>query len=48
MLFFVGVLGGKNSYFFPNVVLIATFVYKIRVYTSCLAGAEEIGTLMIY
>ena len=38
----------KTVICFPNVAQIATYVYKIRVYTSCLTGAEELGTLMVY
>ena len=38
---FVGCLVVKTVICFPIMALIATFVYKIRVYTSCLTSAEE-------
>ena len=46
-IYFGGCLVVKTVICFPNVVLIATYVYKIRVYTSCLTGSEEIGSLVI-
>ena len=44
----VGCLKVETLICFTRVVQIATYVYKIRVYTSCLAGVEELGTLMVY
>ena len=44
----MGCLVIKQLFVLHGVVLIATFVYKIHVYTSCLKGAEELGTLMVY
>ena len=44
MLFIVMVLSGKTVVWFsPCVVLNATYVYKIHVYTSLLDGADELG-----
>ena len=40
-IYFVGCLMVKTVICFPNVGLIATYVYKILVYTSGLTGAEE-------
>ena len=48
LLFFLWVLDGKKVINFTSVVLIATYVYKICVYTSCLTSAEEKGTLIVY
>ena len=47
-IYLVGCLMVKTVFLFSIVVLIATYVYKIHVYTSCLKGAEELGTLMVY
>ena len=37
----------KTAFCFPSVALIATYVYKGCMYTSCLTGLEEIAILMV-
>ena len=41
LLVFCGCLMVKTVICFPSVALIATYVYKILVYTSGMTGAEE-------
>ena len=46
-IFWCGYLLVKTVFCFSSVLLIAIFVYKMCVYTSCLTGAEQLGTLII-